>query len=467
LTAKAFDNGALESRLRRRVSRDRLLSGLRNAAESVGAELYLVGGYVRDAAFGRVTADIDLVAGHGCAALVRTLRSRWKTRGHRFRKRGVTTWRLRAPGHHLVDLVDASRRGLERDLLRRELTINAIAFDLREGVLFDPLRGCVDLRAGRLRPPSENAFQGDPLRALRLCRFMAQLPEFRPTAATRRSAAAVAMRLRRAPVERVRQELDKLLLGRDPRRGLTALNELGLRRAVLPELEATERCVAGRGGPDVWTHTIDAIEPGVRSPRLPGARAVRAEADRLVLFWALLLHDISKPETLATADDGRPTFHGHEVLGERRSDALLRRLRSPAAQRRRVCRLVRQHLRPGHLADAGAPSRGLRRLVRDAQDDLPLLVLHAACDARASGSPDAVSRWRRLGRVLRSLLALQAQTRRLPLPRLIDGRDVMRVLGLPPGPRVGRLLDRVRHGQEEGAISTRRQALALLRRLRD
>lgn len=466
MTAKALDNDALVSRLRRRVSRERLLSGLRDAAESVGAELYLVGGYVRDAAFGQVTADIDLVAGHGCAALVRRLRSRWKTRGHRFRKRGVTTWRLRAPGH-LVDLVDASRRGIERDLRRRELTINAIAFDLREGVLFDPLRGCVDLRAGRLRPPREDAFHADPLRALRLCRFMAQLPEFRPTAAALRAAAAVATRLRRAPVERVRQELDKLLLARDPRRGLAALNELGLRRAVLPELEATERCVAGQGRPDVWTHTIDAIELGARSPRLPGARAVRAEVDRLVLFWALLLHDISKPETLATADDGRPTFHGHEVLGEGRSDALLRRLRSPTAQRRRVCRLVRQHLRPGHLADAGAPSRGMRRLVRDAQDDLPLLVLHAACDARASGSPDAAARWRRLSRVLRSLLALQERARRQPLPRLVDGRDLMRVLGLPPGPRVGRLLERVRRGQEEGKIGTRRQALAFLRRLRD
>ncbi len=437
---------------------------LRDLSAAATAELWLVGGYVRDAALGLRSHDVDLVAGRGCARLVRSLRSRWRTSGYRFRKRGVTTWRFRR-GERLVDLVDASRRGLEADLRRRELTLNAVAFALEEGRVVDPLGGCADLRARRLRAPRPGVFGEDPLRALRLCRFVAQFPEFRAGAGARQEAAAVARRLRRAPVERVRQELDKLLLGHDPRRGLRLLDRLGLRSAVLPELDGLEDCVAGPGRPDVWSHTLDAIALGCGG-RLPGYAELRTDDDRLVLRWALLLHDISKPETFARAADGRPTFHGHESLGARRADALLQRMRAPTRVRRRVVRLVRLHLRPSQLADAGATPRGLRRLNRAAGEDLALLALHAACDARASETPDAARRWRRLRRVLGSLLATHRESRDRPPPRLIDGRDVMRVLDLPPGPRVGRALDRVRGRQLDGAIRTRAEALAYLRTLR-
>jgi tRNA nucleotidyltransferase/poly(A) polymerase len=364
----------------------------------------------------------------------------------------------------MVDIVEASRRGLDRDLQRRDLTINAIAFDLRSGAVLDPSRGRADLRAGRLRPPAEGAFRDDPVRALRLCRFMAQLPGFRSTAGARRGAAGVARALRRAAAERVCQELDKLLLARQPRVGLDSLETLGLRGAILPELDATVGCTAGAGRPDVWTHTIDAVELGAAATerRLPGARFVHEAEDRRVLRWTLLLHDVSKPETLATAPDGRPTFHGHEVVGERRADALLRRYRHPAARRRRVCRLIRLHLRPGHLADAGGPARGLRRLVRDAGEDLPLLTVHAAADARASGSLNGQARWRRLRAVLQRLLEMWEERADAPPPALVGGRDVMRILKLSPGPEIGRVLDQVREAQEDGTVRTRRQALAYL-----
>jgi len=463
MSRPALDSRALVARLRRRTAIDPLLSELRDLAEECGARLCLVGGYVRDAALGRASGEVDLVtASHG-TRLVHTLRHRWRTQGYRFRKRGVTTWRFRLDGR-MVDIVDASHRGLERDLQRRDLTINAIAFDLRSGAVLDPLRGLTDLRAGRLRPPGEDAFRDDPVRALRLCRFMAQLPEFRSTAGARRGAAGVARAVRRAAAERVSQELDKLLLTRRPRVGLESLEALGLRGAVLPELDATVGCTAGAGRPDVWTHTIDAVGLGAAATerRLPGARFVRDAEDLRALRWTLLLHDISKPETLATAPDGRPTFHGHEVLGERRADALLRRLRHPAARRRRVCRLIRLHLRPGHLADAGGPTRGLRRLVRDAGEDLPLLTVHAAADARASGSPDAQPRWRRLRAVLQRLLEMWEERADAPPPSLVDGRDVMRVLKLEPGPEIGRVLARVREAQDDGRVRTRRQALNYL-----
>jgi len=446
---------ALTARLRRRVRRDPLLRELRSAAERTGACLWLVGGAVRDAALGLAGDDVDLVAGRGCAALVREVRTRLGTGGFRFRKRSVTTWRFHALGR-AVDIVDAARRGLERDLARRDLTINAMAFDLVAGLLVDPLRGRADLDARRLRPPRADAFRDDPLRALRLCRFLAQLPGFRASARTHALAAAAARPLRRVAAERVRQELDRLLLGADPRRGLETLRRLGLRAAVLAELEPLDHCAAGPGRPDVWTHTLDALHVCARQRGAPTGE------DALVLRWSLLLHDVSKPETLAVDEDGRPTFHGHEVLGERRAEALLRRLRAPAERRSRVRRLIRQHLRPSLLAEAGAPQRGVRRLAREAGADLHLLLAHASCDAQASGGPEIPGRWRRLRRTLRELSRARARIDEAPARMPVDGRDVMRVLGLEPGRAVGRGLEQVRLAQEEGSIRTRAEALAWL-----
>jgi poly(A) polymerase len=277
----------------------------------------------------------------------------------------------------------------------------------------------------------------------------------------------VARSLGRATPERLGQELDKLLIASRPRLGLDSLEGMGLRTSVLPELDAAVECVAGRQRPDVWTHTIDAVGMAAQAAthRLPGSRFLVSTDDRRVVRWALLLHDISKPETLEIAPDGRPTFHGHEILGEDRADALLRRLHLPAAIRRRVTRLIRLHLRPGHLADAGGPVRGLRRLVRDADDDLPLLAIHAAADARASGSPDARTRWPRLRAVLYDLLGMWESRTATPIQSLINGRDVMRVLGLKPGPEIGQALDCVADAQEDGTVRTRRQALAFLEKL--
>jgi poly(A) polymerase len=443
------------------VSRDATLRRLRDLSRELRIPLWLVGGLVRDAALGRSGHDIDLVVCRGSRAVVHRLQQAWSSSGFRFRKRGVTTWRFSIDGRQ-VDLVDAARRGLDEELRRRDLTINAVAYDLMAERLDDPVRGLADLREQRLRLPRPGVIRDDPLRALRIARFLAQLPEFHLQPAARIEARTCAPALRRVAVERVREEMDKLLVARDPAHGLRALARLELQDPLLPELTPMRTCVAGAERPDVWSHTVDAIELSASRPRLPGAALVREEVPRRLLRWALLLHDISKPDTLEHRADGRPTFHGHEALGARRAEQLLRRLRMPAVLRRRVTRLIRFHLRPSHLADAGAPGRGMRRLVREIEGDLPLLVSHAACDAVASGSPDAGTRWRRLSPVLRSLLELFDATPRIPPPRLVDGRDVMRVLGMPPGAAVGRVLELVYERQEEGELRTRRQALDFL-----
>jgi tRNA nucleotidyltransferase/poly(A) polymerase len=365
-----------------------------------------------------------------------------------------------------VDVVDAGRRGLRDDLLRRELTINAMAFDLDSGKVEDPLGGLRDLRRGLLRMPRPGVIREDPVRALRAARFLAQIPRTRLERETREEVSRAARALRRASPERIRDEIDAILRAPDPGRGFEALVELGLLDAVLPELAPMRRCPAGEGRPDAWRHTLLALAKSARPGRLPAARSTELPETARVLRWALLLHDMAKPATLRSEGD-RPTFHGHESLGARRAAALLDRLRLPVGHRRRVTRLILFHLRPHHLAEAGAPDRGMRRLVREAGDDLPLLVLHAACDAAASGAPDATRRWRRLRPVLVRLLALHARARALPPARLVDGDDVMKALRIPPGPEVGRLLAEIRDLQEEGRLLDREDALRHLAERRE
>ena len=454
----------LAALLARRVARNPLAREIRDLARRMQVPVWLVGGFVRDAALGRPGRDLDFSAGRGASRFVARLEQVLGTSGFRFHKRGVTTWRFHVRGTQL-DLVDASRRGMDEDLARRELTINAIAFDLTQRSILDPLRGLADLRARRLRLPRPGVVREDPLRAVRVARFLAELPDFTLHAAAREEARGVAQRLRRAAVERVREELDKLLGAAAPQRGLRELQKLDLIDPLLPELQPMRDCAAGDDRPDVWTHTLDCLAVSARPLRLPGSHVVKDPASRRILRWALLLHDISKPETLRLGPTGAPSFHGHEVLGSRRAETLLRRLRLPRVDRKRVERLVLNHLRPGHLADAEMPPRGVRRLVREAGPDLPLLVLHSACDARASGGPADPKRWRRLRITLERLSELAEKRARKPLPRLLDGDLLIETLGLEPGPRIGRILREVRDAQEAGSVRTREAALKLARDL--
>ncbi len=454
----------LAERLLRRTARDPILCDLRRAVADVEGRAWLVGGYTRDVALARPTHDIDLVAVGGVRPLLGRIERLWGRRAFRFRKRGVTTWRVVA-GDRSVDLVDATRRGLTADLFRRDFTINAVAYDLRLSSIDDPTGGLADLRARRLRLPRSGVLREDALRALRAARFLAQFPDFEFARNVVREARSCARALRRTSAERVRYELDRLLTAADPAHGMRMLEHLQLIDAVLPELAPLRSCVAGDRRPDVWRHTLDCLDVSAHRRGLPGREASRVGAELSVVRWSLLLHDISKPETLAFRDDGRPTFHGHESLGAARADALLRRLRASRAIRVRVARMIRLHLRPSLLAEGGATRRGLERLVRAAGADLPLLVYHAACDALGSGAEDARRRWQRLRRVLLDLQELAEARRRAPLPRLVDGRDVLKILRIGPGPAVGRTIESVREAQESGKILTRAQALAFLERL--
>ncbi len=459
---------------------------LRVVAAAAGpAELWLVGGAVRDAFLRRAPgADLDVAVPSGAVDLGRRVAD---LTGGAFvvldAERGAA--RVVARGGQL-DLVEFRAPALEGDLAARDFTVNALAVPVRELLragrarVIDPTGGLADLRAKRLRLPAARVLGEDPLRALRGVRFEAALG-LRLSPVTVRAIRAAAGALGAVSAERVRDELLGVLGLPRAARTLRRMDALGLLAVILPEADAMRGCV--QPAPhrfDVLEHSVRAVEAADRLlPRLAaleplGEELARHMAGELgggiargqVLKLAALLHDVSKPETRRVIG-GRTRFFEHDLVGARRARQIAVRLRLPERAGATLERLVRHHLRPMHLAAAGEVTRRARyRFYRDLAEDTRDLLLLALADAAALTGASPLAVWRR-ARLIRDLLSgWEEQHVAAAAPPLVRGEDVMTRFNLPPGPRVGRLLAQVREAQDLGRVVTREEALAYLDSLR-
>jgi len=444
-------------------------------------DAWLVGGAVRDALLGEPVRELDLVVPRGAVDLGRALADR---RGAGFvvlhDERGV----CRIAGTPSIDVVDFRAPSLAEDLRGRDFTINALAVSLR-GLLTgaapveDSTGGLDDLAARRVRLCAPGALRDDPLRVLRGVRLSLR-PGFRLDAAAAEEARAVAPAVAAVSAERLRAELIALLGEPTAGRGLRQLDALAVLAALLPvsaAMRATAQPEPHRF--DVWEHSLRAVEGadalvtdlGALEPWTEGLAAHLAEdlgdglTRREALKFAALLHDVSKPETRVVID-GRVRFFGHDVVGAERARELAGRFRLSGRASAVIARLVRQHLRPMHLASAGGITRRARyRFFRDLGDDARDLVLLSLVDAGAvrGDGPQAV--WRGAGGdLLRELMAgVDAEVRQAVEPPLLRGDDVMLELDLSPGPAVGRILAEAREAQAVGLLRSRDEALEWLR----
>ncbi len=473
------------------------------AAQEVPA--YLVGGCVRDRVLGRPTYDLDVaVAGDG----LRVARHLANALGGDYYALDAERSTGRAILYHddgrLV--VDVARfRGepplaLEDDLAGRDFTVNAMAIDVRDpGTIVDQHGGLADLAARVLRPVGEDSIRDDPVRALRAARLAAGLG-FRLAPETRALMARDGQAVAQVSQERVRDELIRLLAAPRATPWLALLDELGLLSAILPELEPL------RGLPQSLPHRIDALAhtlatveamegiaaqlrwqvaaPDDRGPMpwdkgplpelQPFAPRLLAHLDgggrpRLVLLkMALLLHDTGKAATWSQ-EDGRIRFIDHQSVSARLAGEAMRRLRFNRPEVRLVQTIVRQHMRPPLLAEQSSVSgRAVYRFFRDTEEAGVDVLLHALADHAAIYPPGIEDeRWPRLvGLVARMLAEFWDRPVRAAAPKpLISGHDLIRELGLEPGPRVGELLEAVREAQADGQVHTREEALALARQL--
>jgi poly(A) polymerase len=404
---------------------------------AAGFELYLVGGVVRDAMLGRISPDMDLATSAKPHETTKVLQGWADSRYHvgvRFGTVGarkgtqlfeITTFReeVYAEEHRKPAVTFA--KDIQTDLSRRDFTINAMAVRLPDGEFIDPFGGVKHLAAKVLDTPLEPeiAFSDDPLRMLRAARFVSQL-DVTPSERVVRAITEMRDRLSIVSAERIHAELDRLLVGARPSAGLALIVETGLSDLFLPELSALQlEQDPVHQHKDVLLHTYAVVE--------------RCEPD-LVLRLAGLLHDIGKPKTKSISPDG-VQFHHHEIVGARMAEARMKELHYSNPMVEDVRKLVELHLR-FHGYGEGWTDSAVRRYVRDAGPLLDRLnqLTRADCTTRN------VARARKLEQLqdeLEERIARLAEEENLNALRPpIDGAQVMKHLGIPPGPLVGEAL---------------------------
>ena len=446
----------LEQAIRQLAPVHDLLTDLGARFADAGHELALVGGPVRDAFLGRTPPDIDFTTSASpdeTEAILRAWGSATWDMGREFgtigavrREAGtettveITTYRADAYDGVTRKPVVAFGESLAEDLVRRDFTVNAMALRLPSLEFVDPHGGLADLEAGMLRTPAapEVSFGDDPLRMMRAVRFVAQLGLV-PAPEVYAAMEAMAGSLEIVSAERVRDELVKLLLADHPRAGLELLNASGLAAYVLPELPALQLEVdEHHRHKDVYDHSLIVLEQAIDLEGPADGPVESVPGPDLILRLAALLHDIGKPATRRFEPAGGVSFHHHEVVGAKLTSKRLKALRFDKDTVKAVSRLVELHLRFHGYGDGQWTDSAVRRYITDAGPLLPRLhrLTRADCTTRN------VRKAQRLSRTYDELEAridtlLEQEELSAVRPEL-DGNEIAAVLGITPGPALGR-----------------------------
>ncbi|MEV0249765.1 CCA tRNA nucleotidyltransferase [Nocardia sp. NPDC050712] len=448
------EDAALDRRTRLLAAAAVTLGGLSEVLTPLGAlfaarghDLYLVGGSVRDAVLGRLGTDLDFTTDARPEVVQELMRGwadhLWDTGGLAFgtvsaakdgQQLEITTFRSdnydRVSRNPEVTYGDT----LEADLVRRDFTVNAMAVKiLADGTLefVDPLDGMSALLEGLLDTPAapQDSFNDDPLRMLRAARFVAQLGfELHPR--VRAAITEMAEQIDRITAERVRAELDKLIGSAHPLDGIDIMCETGLAQRVLPEVPAMKLEIdEHHQHKDVYQHSLTVLQQAID---------LEDGDPDLVLRWAALLHDIGKPDTKRNEPGGGVSFHHHEVVGAKMVRKRMRALKYPKQFTEEVARLVFLHLRFHGYGKGQWTDSAVRRYVTDADDLLPRLhkLVRADCTTRNK---------RRAAALRATYDDLETRIERIQqeedLARVrpdLDGNAIMELLGLRPGPQVGK-----------------------------
>ncbi|MDR0832615.1 MAG: CCA tRNA nucleotidyltransferase [Candidatus Symbiothrix sp.] len=430
------------------------------AADAMGLETYIVGGFVRDMALHRPSKDIDVVTvGDGIALAQEVAKRLGKKASFAFFKTYGTAQvkyndtEIEFVGARKESYTRDSRNPvvepgtLQEDMERRDFTINAMAICLnanRFGEWIDPFDGMQDLEDCRIKTPlnPDITFSDDPLRMLRAVRFATQLGFF-IAPDTFEAIERNASRIEIISKERIVDELNKIILAPRPSIGLELLEQTGLLQLILPELTDLKgiETKEGIGHKDNFSHTLAVLDNLART------------TDNLWLRWAALFHDVGKPRVKRFDPKLGWTFHGHEYKGKKMLKSIFQRMKFPLDDRLRyVEALVSLHMRPIALSDEEVTDSAIRRLLFDAGDATEELMLLCEADI-TSKNPDKVRRFLHNFKIVRSKLKeIEEKDRVRNFQPPIDGLEIMELFNLPPNRIVGELKTAIKDAILDGVI---------------
>ncbi len=432
-----------------------------------GVRAFVIGGYVRDCFLSRKCDDIDIVVEGSGIDFARAVGEKTGKYVSYFKNFGTAMLHFEGAEIEFVGARKESYRResrkpivengtLEDDQLRRDFTINAMALSLQPdsfGELVDPFGGVRDLASGIIRTPLEpdTTYSDDPLRMLRAVRFASKLstPEqkFTIVPESMESMRRMADRLKILSMERIAEELNKMLMTPRPSIAFRLMDEAGLLPYILPEITALKgvETMDGKGHKDNFEHTLSVLDNV--------AHATLSNTDSVLwLRWAALLHDIGKPASKRFDKAMGWTFHGHEIIGSKMVPGIFGRLKLPIDSGKYVRKLVWLHLRPIALVDDGVTDSAVRRLLFDAGDDIDdLMVL---CNADITSKNEAkVARIRaNFELVKQKIVEVEAKDAIRNFKNPITGEYVMQVYGISPCREIGQLKEMVKEAILDGVI---------------
>lgn len=441
-------------------------------ASGLGKKLYLVGGYLRDVLSNRYSADCPpddfdyAVKDGGAIKLARQVAD--AVSGHFvLLDESCDTARVVLDSGIKLDFAGCVGDSIEADLGRRDFTVNALAWSPdNPDHIIDLFNGADDLQKRIIRAISAQNFTDDPLRLLRAFRFAGKLEaEIEP--ATKEMIKAQAPKLKDMAVERINHELFLIFAGGNTSRLLPDMGDSGILEIIFPELSATREVTPNAFHHlDLWQHSLELVTQAESKLSSLPERAVEDCSGNLAgdisllaaTKIACLLHDIGKPGTWVITPEGRHTFYGHDALGAEMTEVIAERLRWSKVVSRFIVKLVRWHLRPGALFHQGLPTqRAINRFYRQIDADVPPLVLLALADLSSTcGEGLEVERRQALEKNLIELLDeyYVFKDSQQSLVRLLDGKRIMELLNIKPGPVLGEILEAVEEAQSLKEIST-------------
>ncbi len=474
------------------------------AADSLGLECYVVGGYVRDLFLERPSNDIDVVVVGSGIGVARRLKERLGKRAVLSVFRNFGTAQVKYRGQE-IEFVGARKESyshdsrkphvedgtLEDDQNRRDFTINALAVCLnreRFGQLVDPFNGIADLEDGIICTPLDPSitFSDDPLRMLRCIRFATQL-KFYIEDNTFDALSRHADRIKIISCERVEEELNKIMLAEEPSRGFVDLHRCGLLRLLLPELADLDIVETrnGRAHKNNFYHTLEVLDNVCNAQRNhleqlhkrletadDDAEKIQIQTDidhleahKLWLRWAALLHDIGKTRSKRWNNALGWTFHNHNFIGAKMVPVIFRRLKLPMDTKMKyVQKLVDLHMRPIAIADDEVTDSAVRRLVNDADDDIDDLMMLCEADITSKNRVKKARFLENFRLVREKITDLKERDYKRELQPCIDGNEIMELFSLKPSREVGELKAALKDAVLDNRVPNEREPLmALLR----
>ena len=452
------------------------------AADRLGVECYVVGGYVRDIFLERPSNDIDVVVVGSGIAVAEELKRMLGRKAHLsvFKNFGTAQVKFRDKGSEIeVEFVGARKESyshdsrkpivedgtLEDDQNRRDFTINAMAICLnknRFGELVDPFNGLADLEDGIIATPLEPdiTFSDDPLRMMRCIRFATQL-NFQIEDETWVALERMAERIKIVSGERIKDELNKIIMAPHPSIGFEYLQRCGLLQIILPELSALDIVDQknGRAHKNNFYHTLEVLENVVRSQE----SGVCTPDHTLWLRWAALLHDVGKTKSKRWDPAIGWTFHNHNIIGAKMVPQIFRRLMLPLDMKMKyVQKLVDLHMRPIAIADDVVTDSAVRRLLNDAGEDIDDLMTLCEADITSKNEGRKKMFLENFRMVREKLADLKEKDYVRLLQPVIDGNEIMELFNLKPSREVGVLKQYLKDAVLDNRVENEREPLMQL-----